>query len=139
MAKIRRPKSNLILSTTTPPHSSLIHAQAHTHTYDSVWSLVQSKCSINVVSFQFHKYPDFFLSYNPFWTLFWIPRMFLLKHVYGSFLLFILFFFSSNKSSEKLSISTLSKANVPNRCYSPYSLLVYLQRQHLFNLLFYYF
>lgn len=54
--------------------------------------------------------------------LFWIPRIFLLKHLYGSFLLF---FLSSKKSWEQLSLRTLSKANIPNCYSSPHSLLIF--------------
>lgn len=49
-------------------------------------------------------------------------------------ILSVLCFHGSNKSPEKLSLRTLSKENLTKLCYSP-SLFVYIQTQHLFDLL----
>lgn len=48
----------------------------------------------------------------------------------------IFFLLSQNKSSEKLSLSTLSKANLRNPSYFLFPLFVYLQTRLLFDLLF---
>lgn len=118
MAPIRRPRSNLIFNIITPIPTWHLHTHTLRLTPMTPWSLVQSKSSVNVISFLFCKHPSFFPRYSPFHTLFWISKMlFTSKHLCAFFLLFF-FFLSSNKSQEKVSLSTVSKATWPKLFFS---------------------
>lgn len=99
MVKIRRPKSNLILNTITPPpHSSRLHKQAHTHRW-----LCEVICAKQV------------FIYCHLLSVPWIPVSFLIivlfifcsgflesslpKHWCGSLLLFSFFLAQTNQQS----------------------------------------
>lgn len=78
----------------SPHPSNLIHTQAHTG--DPAQSLLQSKSSFNVISFQFHKYPFSFLIIVLFILYSGFLECSLPKHLCGSFLLFSFFLAKTN-------------------------------------------
>lgn len=120
-------RSNLILNTITP-HSNVTHAQEHAlalvhitqggHSCKARVQLMWSPfSSVNtLISFPMIV---FFIHYSGF------LECSLTKQLCGSFILFSSFLAQINH--QKLCLSTLSKANLPKSCYSPFPLLVYLQ------------